>query len=139
MKFKYILSFLLLTQILVSQNKRPNIILIVADDLGFSDVSFFGGEIQTPNIDKLAENGARFNKFYVSPMCVTSRVAIIAGLEFQAAGRNNFPKGESIAKLMRNEGYTTILVGKNHGMPKLKIGTENDFGFDHFLVLQADK
>lgn len=133
MKFKYILSFLLLTQILISQNKKPNIILIVADDLGFSDVSSFGGEIQTPNIDKLAENGARFNKFYVSPMCVTSRVAIIAGLEFQAAGRNNFPKGESIAKLMRNEGYTTNLVGKNHGMPKLKIGTENDFGFDHFF------
>jgi arylsulfatase A-like enzyme len=113
--------------------KKPNIILIVADDLGYSDIGCFGGEIQTPQIDKLAENGARFNKFYVSPMCVTSRVAILSGIEYVAAGRNNFPKGVSIAHLLRNEGYATSLVGKNHGMPKLKIGnSDTDFGFDHF-------
>ncbi|WP_088323855.1 sulfatase-like hydrolase/transferase [Polaribacter tangerinus] len=132
LNIKLLFLFILVTLTGFAQNKKPNIILIVADDLGYSDVSSFGGEIPTPNIDNLAENGTRFTKFYVSPMCVTSRVAIIAGLEFQAAGRNNFPKGESIAKLMRAEGYTTNLVGKNHGMDKLKIGTENDFGFDHF-------
>ena len=125
---------MLFFQMLNAQQKKPNIILIVADDLGYSDVSSFGSEIPTPNIDSLAGNGARFNKFYVSPMCVTSRVAVISGMEFMAAGKNGFPKGESIAKLMRDEGYTTSLVGKNHGMPKLKIGDENtDYGFDHFF------
>jgi len=133
LKIKILFALLLFFQILKAQDKKPNIILIVADDLGYSDLSSFGGEIPTPNIDSLAENGARFNKFYVSPMCVTSRVAIISGIEFMAAGKNGFPNGESIAKLMRDEGYTTNLVGKNHGMPKLKIGNENtDYGFDHF-------
>ncbi|WP_299665987.1 sulfatase-like hydrolase/transferase [uncultured Polaribacter sp.] len=133
-KIKLFLTFILCTQLLSSQNKKPNIILIVADDLGYSDVSSFGGEIPTPNIDNLAENGARFIKFYVSPMCVTSRVAILSGIEFIAAGKGSFPKGESIAKLMREEGYTTNLVGKNHGMGNLKIGNKKtDFGFDHFF------
>ncbi|WP_299053709.1 sulfatase-like hydrolase/transferase [uncultured Polaribacter sp.] len=130
---KLLFLFVFAIQIGLSQNKKPNILLIVADDLGFSDVSSFGGEIPTPNIDELGKNGVKFNKFYVSPMCVTSRVAIIAGLEFQAAGKNNFPKGESIALQLRKAGYTTNLVGKNHGMDKLKIGDiKNDFGFDHF-------
>lgn len=135
MNLKLNILFILvgLAQSIASQDKKPNILLIVADDLGYSDVSSFGGEIPTPNLDSHAENGARFNKFYVSPMCVTSRVAIISGMEFMAAGKNGFPKGESIAKQMRDEGYTTNLVGKNHGMPKLKIGDENtDYGFDHF-------
>lgn len=132
-KIYVLIVFVLLLQIANAQDKKPNIILIVADDLGYSDVSCFGGEIPTPNIDDLANNGTRFNKFYVSPMCVTSRVSIISGMEFIAAGKNNFPKGESIARLMRAEGYTTSLVGKNHGMDKLKIGNNNtDFGFDHF-------
>lgn len=133
--YLYILLFILCyTQNSNSQNKKPNIVLIVADDLGYSDISCFGGEIPTPKIDKLAENGVRFNKFYVSPMCVTSRVALLSGMEFIAAGKNNFPNGISIAKLLRDQGYATSIVGKNHGMPGLKIGNPNtDFGFDHFF------
>lgn len=127
------LLFLGFTNTILTQNKKPNILLIVADDLGYSDISSYGGEIQTPNIDKLAEGGARFTKFYVSPMCVTSRVAILSGIEYQAAGKNGYPKGVSMAKKLRDNGYTTHLIGKNHGMPILKIGDENnDFGFDHF-------
>lgn len=128
-----IVALALVPVICFSQEKKPNIILIVADDLGYSDISSFGSEIQTPNIDQLAANGARFNKFYVSPMCVTSRVAIISGMEFNAAGKNNIPESTSIAALMRDNGYTTSLVGKNHGLSKLKIGNATtDFGFDHF-------
>lgn len=128
-----IVALALVPVICFSQEKKPNIILIVADDLGYSDISSFGSEIKTPNIDQLAENGARFNKFYVSPMCVTSRVAIISGMEFNAAGKNNIPESTSIAALMRDNGYTTSLVGKNHGLGKLKIGNAaTDFGFDHF-------
>jgi arylsulfatase len=133
----YFLLVLLATQCIpkktIGQTTKPNIVLIVADDLGYSDISCFGGEIQTPQIDKLAKNGVRFNKFYVSPMCVTSRVAILSGMEYLAAGRNNFPKGISIAHLLRKRGYATSIVGKNHGMPSLKIGNpKTDFGFDHF-------
>lgn len=129
-----LINMLMLFSVLsFSQEKKPNIILIVADDLGYSDLSCFGGEIQTPHIDKLAENGARFSKFYVSPMCVTSRVAILSGMEFNAAGKNNLPKSTSIATLMRENGYATSLVGKNHGLNQIKIGDKtNDFGFDHF-------
>tara|TARA_R110002096_G_scaffold436063_1_gene666694 strand:- start:19151 stop:21130 length:1980 start_codon:yes stop_codon:yes gene_type:complete len=116
-----------------AQTQKPNIVLIIADDLGYSDISCFGGEIPTNNIDNLAENGARFNKLYVSPMCVTSRVSILSGMEYIAAGRGGFPKGVSIAKLLRDQGYATSIVGKNHGMNGLKIGNPNtDFGFDHF-------
>lgn len=131
---KLLLVLVCFIQTINAQQKKPNIILIVADDLGYSDVSSFGGEIPTPNLDSLAKNGTRFNKFYTSPMCVTSRVAILSGLEYMAAGKNGFPKGESIAKLMREKGYTTSMVGKNHGMPKLIIGNQNtDYGFDHFF------
>ncbi|WP_139959667.1 sulfatase-like hydrolase/transferase [Flavicella sediminum] len=132
--FLFILFCLLYTsQKTIGQTTKPNIVLIVADDLGYSDISCFGGEIQTPQIDKLAKNGVRFNKFYVSPMCVTSRVAILSGMEYQAAGQNNFRKGISIAEPLRKQGYATSLVGKNHGMPSLKIGNpKTDFGFDHF-------
>ncbi|MCL4134928.1 UNVERIFIED_CONTAM: hypothetical protein GTU68_016327, partial [Idotea baltica] len=78
MNYIFILFFIFCTFQNSNAQKKPNIVLIVADDLGYSDISCFGGEIQTPQIDKLAENGVRFNKFYVSPMCVTSRVAILS-------------------------------------------------------------
>jgi len=121
-------------QLAHSQSKQPNIILIVADDLGYSDLSSFGGEIPTPNIDRLGEKGARFSKLYVSPMCVTSRVAILSGKEFIAAGRGNFSKESSIAHQMRDAGYSTSIVGKNHCMAALKIGDPTtDYGFDHFF------
>ncbi|WP_164510877.1 sulfatase-like hydrolase/transferase [Nonlabens xiamenensis] len=115
------------------QSNKPNILLVVADDLGYSDLSCYGSEIQTPHIDQLAKDGVRFNKFYVSPMCVTSRAALIAGMEYMAAGKNNIPNAVSIASLMRDQGYATHLVGKNHGLGNLDIADpSNDFGFDHF-------
>ncbi|MGB5983192.1 MAG: sulfatase-like hydrolase/transferase [Nonlabens sp.] len=128
-----ILCVMFCTQDIHAQQQQPNILVIMADDLGFSDLSSYGGEIPTPAIDSLATNGVRFNKFYVSPMCVTSRVAFLSGMEYMAAGKNNFPNSESIAVKMRENGYTTSLVGKNHGMGTLKIGSrQTDYGFDHF-------
>lgn len=56
-----------------SSQKRPNFLVIVADDLGFSDLSCFGGEIRTPNIDKLASNGIRFTDFHAAAACSPSR------------------------------------------------------------------
>lgn len=56
-----------------AQQKRPNFLVIVADDLGFSDLSCFGGEIRTPNLDKLASNGLRFTDFHAAAACSPSR------------------------------------------------------------------
>src|SRR5215510_15553731 len=58
---------------------RPNIVYILADDLGWKDVGFHGSDIQTPNLDKLAATGARLEQFYAQPMCTPSRAAIMTG------------------------------------------------------------
>ena len=58
---------------------RPHIVYIVADDLGWKDVGFHGSDIKTPNIDKLAQDGARLEQFYVQPMCTATRAALMTG------------------------------------------------------------
>ena len=63
-----------------SEDSRPNILVIMADDLGFADVGCFGSEIQTPNLDALANNGLRFTQFYNTAKCETSRVSLLTGL-----------------------------------------------------------
>ena len=60
-------------------SRRPNIVYIVADDLGWKDVGFHGSDIKTPNIDRLAQNGARLEEFYVQPMCTPTRAALMTG------------------------------------------------------------
>ena len=111
----------------------PNILFILADDLGYSDISCYGGEIMTPNLDALAEKGIMFSRYYTSPMCVTTRIALFSGMEYMAAGGEGLPKGYSFAHLLRDAGYATSMVGKNHGFRNFRIGNpETDYGFDHF-------
>src|SRR5687768_5582330 len=62
------------------QNRQPNILLIVADDLGYSDLGCYGGEIQTPRLDNLARNGVRMTSFYTTGRCCPSRTSILTGL-----------------------------------------------------------
>ncbi|KAL1304460.1 hypothetical protein AAFC00_003454 [Neodothiora populina] len=71
------------------QQKRPNFLVIVADDLGFSDLSCYGGEIRTPNIDKLASNGVRFTDFHAAAACSPSRAMIMTGTDHHIAGLGN--------------------------------------------------
>jgi arylsulfatase A-like enzyme len=66
--------------------KRPNIIVIMADDLGFSDIGAYGGEINTPNIDYLAQNGIRFTQFYNTSRCCPTRASLLTGLYNHQAG-----------------------------------------------------
>ena len=66
--------------------KRPNIVLIMADDMGFSDIGCYGGEISTPNIDRLADKGLRFTQFYNNAICVPTRASLLTGLYSQQAG-----------------------------------------------------
>ncbi|KAF2764350.1 alkaline phosphatase-like protein [Teratosphaeria nubilosa] len=70
-------------------SKRPNFLVIVADDLGFSDLSCFGGEIRTPNLDKLAKNGLRFTDFHAAAACSPSRAMIMTGTDHHIAGLGN--------------------------------------------------
>ncbi|KAI7595422.1 alkaline phosphatase-like protein, partial [Hortaea werneckii] len=69
--------------------KRPNFLVIVADDLGFSDLSSFGGEIRTPNLDRLASNGIRFTDFHAAAACSPSRAMLMTGTDHHIAGLGN--------------------------------------------------
>ena len=109
-------------------DQRPNIIIILADDLGYSDLGCYGGEIQTPNLDKLAENGVRFNHFYNTSRSCPTRASLMTGLYQHQAGigrmtfDNNLPgyrgtlsrNAVTIAEVLKQSGYATSMVGKWH-------------------------
>ena len=76
---------------------RPNIILIMADDLGFADLGCYGSEIQTPNLDRLAKNGLKFSQFYNTAKCHSSRVSLLTGLYCDQAGGKSLSRGATIA------------------------------------------
>jgi arylsulfatase A-like enzyme len=67
-------------------DQRPNIILIVADDLGYADLSSYGGDIETPNIDMLATNGLRFSSYHTAPSCAPTRAMLLSGNDNHIAG-----------------------------------------------------
>ena len=72
--------------------KRPNIVLILADDLGFTDLSSYGSEIRTPTIDRLAESGVKFSNYHTSASCAPSRAMILTGVNNHLAGVPNIPE-----------------------------------------------
>lgn len=91
-----------------STAKQPNIILIMGDDIGYSDLGSYGSEIQTPHLDELAENGVRFRTFYNLAKCNPTRSSLLTG-HYQGDYRSvNF------ASLLKAQGYQTIHVGKEH-------------------------
>lgn len=98
-----------------NNKKLPNIILIVADDLGFADLGCYGGEINTPNLDKLAAEGMRFKQFFNCAVCNISRVAMLTGVHprFSSGGllKNNMM---TVAEVLKNAGYATAMSGKWH-------------------------
>jgi arylsulfatase len=105
--------------------KPPNIVLIMADDLGFSDLGCYGGEIETPNLDRMAEEGLRFTRFYNNAKCETTRTSLLNGV-YAPEG----PRGPGIAAAMKAAGYGTYMVGKWHqpGKPRER-GFDRYFGF----------
>ena len=96
---------------------KPNIILIMADDLGYSDIGCFGGEVQTPNLDRLAAGGMRFRQFYNSAKCNPTRAALLTGQYEHAVGVRNMEHGVTFAEVLRTVGYRTIITGKWHQSP----------------------
>ncbi|NNE93319.1 MAG: arylsulfatase [Verrucomicrobiales bacterium] len=94
---------------------RPNVLLILVDDLGFSDLGCYGGEIATPNLDKLAAEGTRFTQFYNCAVCVTTRSAILTGLHPRQKGGPRLGKNKiTLGEAMKAAGYETALTGKWH-------------------------
>jgi len=116
---------LLVAQATADEPRRPNILVIVADDLGYSDLSCFGGDIPAPALSHLADQGVRFTNYLVNPMCVVTRTSLLTGQNHtQSNGhRNSVP----IAGVLRDHGYRTSISGKWH-----QPGNPLDAGFDHF-------
>jgi arylsulfatase A-like enzyme len=107
--------------------KRPNIVIILADDMGFSDAGCYGGEIRTPNIDKLASEGLRFTQFYNAAKCEPTRTSLLSGLYWQQAERG-IKSGITLGQALHAIGYTTLAVGKWH-----LDGNPVDRGFDRYF------
>jgi hypothetical protein len=102
MKGKFVLTKLVTTFVIVlwpvlltttTAGERPNIILIMADDLGFADLGCYGSEIKTPSLDTLAANGLRFTQFYNTAKCHSSRVSLLTGLYCDQAGSTKLSRG----------------------------------------------
>ncbi len=117
------------------QNEKPNIILIMVDDMGYSDIGCYGGEIQTPNIDRLAAGGIRFTQFYNNSICVPTRASLLTGLYSQQVGvYGNSPRTYenciTLGELLQTAGYRTYMTGKWHAQ---QIPVER--GFDRYFGL----
>ena len=107
---------------------RPNFILILADDMGFSDIGCYGSEIATPNLDRLAQAGARCSQIYSFARCCPSRAALLTGLHPQQAGVGHMMSNRgtrayqgylrddavTIAEVLGDAGYRTMMSGKWH-------------------------
>lgn len=101
------------------EDERPNFIIIMADDLGFSDLGCYGGEIETPNIDQLAKDGIRFTQFYNASRCCPTRASLMSGfypheVGLRYNGRSLSREIPTIAERLKDCGYQTGMTGKWH-------------------------
>ncbi|MCF7848367.1 MAG: arylsulfatase [Kiritimatiellales bacterium] len=121
-------SGFLVSKTMAAPRKKPNIVLIMGDDIGFADIGCFGGEIDTPNLDKLGFNGMRFAQGYNMAKCNPTRSAMLTGTFI--GGKDC----QSMGELMGKAGYSTLYVGKEHfdgWVPRERITAMNSF--DHSL------
>jgi arylsulfatase A-like enzyme len=133
----------------------PNVLLIVIDDCGFGQWGTFGGQIPTPNLDRLAERGLRYSRFHTTALCSPTRAALLTGRNHHSAATGNITElGDSfpgytgqipkscamVSETLRQNGYSTAFFGKNHNIPDWETSTSGPFdrwptmqGFDHFF------
>ncbi len=119
-----------------STQELPNIILISADDLGWSDLGCYGSEVSTPHIDRLAEKGIRFTQIHNTSKCFPSRACLLTGVYAQQSGYDRkfsqpLKNAVTLGEVLREAGYITLWSGKHHGL-------ENPIyrGFDHYYGLK---
>ncbi len=118
-------------------NALPNLLVIVADDVGWADVGYHGSEIRTSNIDKLAAEGVKLERHYVAPMCTPTRAALLTGRYWSRFG-NAAPSNTrvlpydtvTLASALKNRGYDTCITGKWHLGSQPEWGPRK-FGFNH--------
>lgn len=146
------LTTLIFSPLLYQANERPNIIIIMADDMGYSDIGCYGGEIKTPNLDRLASEGMRFTQFYNTARCCPTRASLLTGLYAHQAGIGHMTgnygipqyqgylnkKCATIAEALKPAGYRTYMAGKWHVTPKISPNDPKDNwprqrGFDKFF------
>ncbi len=126
-------------------DERPNLVILFADDMGFSDIGCFGSEIKTPNLDRLAENGLRYTHFYNTGRCCPSRASILTGLYPHQADIGHMagnigvsgyrdrlsPESVTLAEVLGKAGYHTLMTGKWH-LGWRDEGSPTARGFQHF-------
>ncbi len=123
--------------------KQPNVVIMLADDLGWADVGYHGSPIETPGIDRLAAEGVRLERFYSAPICSPTRAALMTGRDALKLGiaydqihpwynAGLAPDTLTIADVFAADGYQTGLVGKWHLGHTYAHQTPNAQGFEHF-------
>ena len=135
-------------------DSAPNVLVVLVDDLGYSDVGCYGSEVDTPNIDRLAADGLRYTNFHVNPMCSPTRASLLTGLNHHLAGvgtvchmEPGFPgyaatirdDAVTMGEVLRDAGWSTLMVGKWHLCPDSELseagprtGWPCQKGFDRF-------
>ena len=118
----------------ITHADRPNVVIIMADDMGYSDIGCFGGEIRTPNLDRLAEGGLRFTNFYSENMCWVSRAALLTGIYHRTSMVNSslHPRCVTLPETLSASNYHTIICGKWHLAGKNSSVYPLDRGFQSF-------
>jgi arylsulfatase len=146
---------------MAAPTSKPNVVLCLFDDGGFADFGCFGSSIETPNIDRLAENGLRFTNFHTAGLCCASRTALLLGRNQHSVGMGTIPTCSSeqpgytgripdnaagLARVLRDGGYSTFAVGKWHGTPDGSVSVSGPFdrwavsplfGFERFYGLMG--
>jgi arylsulfatase A-like enzyme len=132
----------------------PNVLLILIDDAGFGQWGTFGGQVPTPNLDRLAKMGLRYTRFHTTALCSPTRAALLTGRNHHSAGTGviteqgdgypgysgQIPKSAAMfAEVLRQGGYSTAFIGKNHNIPDWETSISGPFdrwptqqGFDYF-------
>ena len=123
--YPILLTVLLSVTVLAAE--RPNILVVMVDDLGYSDIGCYGGEIDTPNLDRLAQNGLRFSQFYNTAKCHSSRISLLTGRYAYQAGNTSLSKAVTSAEVLGAAGYFTAMTGKWHLKEQ-----PTDFGFQRY-------
>ncbi|MBT5334255.1 MAG: sulfatase-like hydrolase/transferase, partial [Gammaproteobacteria bacterium] len=126
-----------------AQSQKPNILIMVADDLGWADVGYHGGDIDTPSLDRLAQQGVRLNRFYTTPICSPTRAALMTGRDpirlgvtygviFPWDNIGVHPDEHFMPETFQAAGYQTAIVGKWHLGHAQMTYHPNNRGFEHF-------